>query len=522
GRSMKPDGIEAPVTSVLGAPRRSKDRARIAAVAVVAVAVLAAGIGLAGHGFTIDPSSSASPAPSGSAVVPASDAPAPTPELSFAPPTISPVLACAPVRLGKPPEIRLTSNPGNMVIVGVAAPSQTPADSSQVPTWPVLPVGGALRALSSSLDLAAQDNGCLRYVVAEYAPAVPGSTNGTVSFPIQFRTLNVSPPQSIVTLGPLPAGDWTLRIVAYFSTGQAGQEDGSVIERFFRVITSETTQPIPTPVTPPAVACAPLPRDGGPPTLTLTGSIKGPIPGATGTVATPLVPVRLGDQIEVRVAGDACAIEWSLTATREGETSIFTIDSASNPTLDPFRFSQNRWLLQNLPTGHLTLEAALRFSPDVSTTARWQIDVQGGVVPIVQLTAPDGTSVAGARPPCGTNWTSIGATSGFEFCNDDPLPATIPHLSAGGETFVRMELPGWTILGWGGSCGRVDPANQPSPYLVVNGCDLGGWSSGDGAIAPAPVMFLTRAGISIYRLYVSALRGTENVSMTVYVEIAPG
>ena len=519
---MKPDGIEAPVTPVLGAPRRSRDRARIAAVAVIAVAVFAAGIGLVGNGLTIAPSSPASPALSGSTAARASDAPTPTPEDSVVPPTISPVLECAPVRLGKPPEIRLTSNPGNMVIVGVAAPGPTPTGSSPAPAWPVLPLGGALRAVSSSVDLSAQDNGCLRYVVAEYAPAVPGATNGTVSFPIPFRTINVSPPLSVVPLGPLPAGDWTLRVVAYFSTGQAGQEDASVIERFFRVITSETTEPIPTPVTPPAVACGPLPRDGGPPVLTLTGSAKGPIQGATGTVGTPLVSVRLGDRIEVRVAADACAIDWTLTATRENEATSFPIDNASNPTSDPFRFSQNRWLLQFLPTGQLTIEAALRFSPDTSTTARWQIDVQGGDVPTVQLTAPDGTSVAGARPPCGTNWTPIGATSGFDWCSDDPLPATIPILTAGGEALIRLDVPGWTILGWGGTCGRVDPASQPSPFLTVNGCELGGWSSGDGASAPPPAMFLTRVGIPIYRLYVSALRGSENVSMQVYVEIAPG
>lgn len=518
---MKPDGIEAPITPVLGGPRRSRDRARIAAVAVVAATVFAAGVGLVGNGFTIAPSSSASPAPSGTTATRASDAPPPTPELSVAPPTISPVLPCAPVRLGKPPEIRLTANPGDMVIVGVAAPGTTPAGSSQAPAWPVLPLGGALRALSSSLDLSARDDGCLRYVVAEYAPAAPGTTRGAIAFPIQFRTLNVSPPQSVVSLGRLPAGDWILRVVAYFSTGQAGQEDSSVTERFFRVITSETTEPIPTPATPPAVPCAPLQSGGVAPSLVLVGSAKGPVMGTTGGATLPLVPVRIGDTIEVRVDGDACAIGWFFTTTNQDSSNVGS-EGEPNSGNNPFLFAQNRWLLGYLPTGQVTIAATVRFSADLSVAARWLLDVKGGDVPSVRLTAPDGTSVAPARPPCGANWNSVGATSGYEWCVDDPIPAVIPRLTAGGEALIRLDVPGWTILGWGGTCGRVDPANLSSPFRTVNGCELGGWSSGDGTSVPGPAMFLTRVGIPIYRLYVSALRGTENVSMTVYVEIAPG
>lgn len=518
---MKPDGIEAPVTPVLGAPRRSKDRARIAAIAVIAVTVFAAGIGLAGKGFAIAPSSSASPAPSGSTAARTSDAPSSTPDLSLAPPTISPVLECAPVRLGKPPEIRLTSNPGDMVIVGVAAAGTTPTGSSQAPAWPVLPLAGALRALSSSLDLSAQDDGCLRYIVAEYAPAVPGTTNGAVAFPIQFRTLNVSPPQSVVPLGSLPAGDWILRVVAYFSTGQAGQEDASVVERFFRVITSVRTEPIPTPATPPAVPCAPLPNDGVTPSLVLVGSAKGPIVGTAGGATPSLVPVRIGDKIEIRVDGDACAIGWVFTTTNQDSSNVGT-EGEPNPANNPFLFAQNRWLLGYLPTGQVTITATVRFSADISIGSRWLLDVSGDDVPTVQLTAPNGTSVAGGRPPCGANWNSVGATGGYEWCADDPIPAAIPHLTAGSEKLIRLDVPGWTILGWGGSCGRVDPANQSSPFLVIDGCDLGGWSSGDGSGPPAPPMFLTRAGVPIYRLYLSVGRGTETVSMTVYVEITPG
>ena len=479
---MKPDGIEAPVAPVLGAPRRSRDRARIAAVAVIAVAVLAVGIGLAGNGFTIAPSSTGSPGPSGSLAPSGSSAaqmsPS-TPGESLLPPTTSPVLQCAPVRLGKPPEIRLTSNPGGMVIEGVAGPSVNGGTGSGAPTWPVLPLGGALRAGQSTLDLSALDHGCIRYVATEYAPSSIGNSSGGASFPVPFRTLNVSPPQSFVSLGSLPAGDWTLRVVAYFSTGQVGQEDASVIERFFRVITSPSDDPvpIPTPITAPAVACAPLPRDGGPPSLVLTGSPNGPIQGTTGISALSRVPVRIGDRIEVRVNGDTCALAWDFTTAPDSNPDYTHSDGEPNPGNDPFLFAQNRWLLHDLPTGQVAVTATVRFSADVSTTARWLLDVQAAMSrwyasppPTARRSWPHGLRVDQPGFRSARRAASRSALAA-------PLPPTIPFLTAPDESLIRIEVPGWTIMNWGASCGRPDPSSPTSPFVIVGGCDVGGWYS---------------------------------------------
>ncbi len=522
---MKSDGIEAPLGPVLAAPRRSRDRARIAAVAVIAVAVLAVGIGLAGNGFTIAPSSTGSPAPSGSSTAQVSPS---SPGDTLLPPTTSPVLQCAPVRLGKPPEIRLTSNPGGMVIAGVAGPSVNGGTGSGAPAWPVLPLGGALRAGQSTLDLSALDHGCIRYVATEYAPSSIGNSSGGASFPVPFRTVNVSPPQSFVSLGSLPAGDWTLRVVAYFSTGQVGQEDASVIERFFRVITSPSDDPIPipTPISPPVVACAPMPRDGGPPSLVLAGSAAGPIVGATGVSSPSLVPVQIGDRIELQVRGDACALAWDFTTAPDSNAEFTHTDGEPNPGNDPFLCAQNRWLLQDLPTGQVTVTATVRFSADISTTARWRLDVQGRDVPAVQITAPDGASVAAARAPCGAAWIAVDATSGYEICAVATLPATIPFLAAEDESLIRIEVPGWTIMNWGASCGRPDPSSPTSPFAILEGCDLGGWYVDGGPNAPpnapTPVVFLSRAAMPLYRIFVQVQRGTEVVTTTVYVAIGPG
>ena len=317
-----------------------------------------------------------------------------------------------------------------MVISGVAGPSVNGGTGSGAPTWPVLPLGGALRAGQSTLDLSALDHGCIRYVATEYAPSSIGNSSGGASFPVPFRTLNVSPPQSFVSLGSLPGGDWTLRVVAYFSTGQVGQEDASVIERFFRVITSPSDDPvpIPTPISPPVVACAPLPRDGGPPSLVLAGSAAGPIVGATGASSPSLVPVQIGDRIELQVRGDACALAWDFTTAPDSNAEFTHSDGEPNPGNDPFLFAQNRWLLQDLPTGQVTVTATVRFSADISTTARWRLDVHGRDVPAVRITAPDGGSVVAARAPCGAAWIAVDATSGYEICavgppaGHDPVP----------------------------------------------------------------------------------------------------
>lgn len=521
---MKPDGVEARIGPVLGTPRRSRDRVRIALVGAAAVIVVGAGIGLAGNGLTVLPSATGSPGTSGSAAILASHAATATPGDVLPPPTRSSVLECAPVRFGKPPEIRLTANPESMIIVGVAAPAPSASTGPDAPPWPTLPLGGALRALGdlrafqSSLDLSSVDDGCMRYVLAEYAPSVPGGATSPIAFPIPFRTLNVSPPRSIVPLGPLPPGDWTVRIVAYFSTGQAGQEDGSVIERFFRVVTSESAGPIPALVTSPAVACGPLPRGGGTPTLVLVGAVGGPVEGALGATVPPPVPVRIGDPLEIRVAGDACALGWAIAGAQVETGFNTTFDQQDNASNDPFLYAQNRWPLHDLPTGRMTVGATIRFSADVSVTNRWFLDVAGADVPTIRIVTPNGSTTPTVRALCGATWVFTAGASGFEFCAANEVPDGLPVLSVPPETPLRIEAPGWIIRTWGGSCGRLDPASS-GQMLSVNGCDLGGWYGDRSLPIPGPAVFLPRTAGPLVRIFVQAERNGTVATVVVFLTV---
>ncbi|MBI2763344.1 MAG: hypothetical protein HYX54_06290 [Chloroflexi bacterium] len=370
----------------------------------------------------------------------------------------------------------------------------------------------------TSIQLIADQDACMRYVITEYVPGAPGLT---VPFPIAFRTLNVNPPRSIVPLGMLPVGDWIVRVVVYFSTGTVGQ-DGTFVERFFRVANSETAVPIPTPVASPRVPCAAPPAGGVAPTLALSVPTGDPVAGTPGLVVPPVTPVRLGDLIEIRVAGDACAIGWVIGATQPNVNNQYELEREDNPGNNPFLFVQNRWRLHDLPTGLLFVSATIRFSADASVTSRWLLDVRGLDVPGARILAPN-RAVTAVRTACGASWSFEDATGGYEYCAAEPLPSSLPTLTVAPETPLRVEVPGWTIIGWNGVCGRSDELNSPDvPFLAVDGCDLGGRYPADASASPVRAVFLPRASGPLVRIWLIATRGGETVSWAVYVRIATG
>lgn len=513
---MKPDGVEAPIGPVLGIPRKSRDRVRIALVGAMAVMVIAAGVGLAGKGFA-SPESSPSASPTeGVAVSSSSPSPSASPGKLPAP-TQNSGLGCSPVRVGTPPEIMLGLDRNDVGAIRGAPATSVTGGGSPAPSWPTLPADSALVVPSSTtITVYAQQDACMRYVIAEYLPGAPGVT---LPFPIAFRTVNVSPPRSILPLGTMPSGDWILRVVAYFSTGASGDDGSTVLERYFRVVNSAAPVPIPGPVASPAVACAPPPPGGVAPALILTGSPGGPVEGMPRPIVPPASQVRLGDRLELRVAGDSCAIAWDINATQSGTGGGFQIDRQANETNDPFRYAQNRWFLHDLPTGTVTITATLRFSADIDITSQWLLEVLGADVPVVRVVTPSGAQVSAVRGPCGAAWMFPNGTGGYENCATDDVPDGLPVLTVAPETPLRLEVPGWTLRGWGGGCGRVDPSTVAA-YQVVNGCDLGGWYSGDGGSAlPGSAMFLPRTAGPLVRLYVTAERGGTIVTVVVYLMV---
>lgn len=231
------------------------------------------------------------------------------------------------------------------------------------------------------------------------------------------------------------------------------------------------------------------------------------------------MPVRLGDRLELRVAGDSCAIGWDINATLPGAGGGFQIDGEANETNDPFRYAQNRWFLHDLPTGAVTITATIRFSADVDITSQWLIEVLGADVPVVRIVTPSGVQVSAVRGPCGAAWTFPTGTGGYENCTTDDAPSGLPVLTVAPETPLRLEVPGWTLRGWGGGCGRVDPSTV-SGYQIVNGCDFGAWYSGDGGPAQlGSALFLPRTAGPLVRLQVTAERGGTIVTVVAYLNV---
>ena len=531
---MTDPGLEAPIGPVLGGPRLGRERARIVVVGLVAIVVLAAGIGLVGNGV-IDPTASSSP--SSSAGAPSDVARASTLEPSLATasgPTPVPS-TCALVPPGHPWTVafRLQAGGGGPVGVEGIGPSASPSnESNDVANWPVPSTDVADRlGIGEGVVLIADLDSCVQFVSAEYRaadPSVPGP------FPIAWHTMEVSPPRPVVPLGPLPEGDWIVRITATFLEFQAASPaPPESTERFFRVIVGSGVRPSePPPEVLPAVACVPWDDTVNRPDLVLTGTDDGTVPGiAPGTGTPPLTYGNMGSPIEIRATGDACALAWSISAQNIDTNRSVAIESQDNATFDPFVASQNRWLLRSVPTGLLEMTATMHFSADVTVSRRWALIVQAPDFPEVLFRASDGTEVTGT-PSCGSQWEYLvdvapsgkfetNATGGEVSCTGNPILGDVPELATAPGSVIRVEAPGWTVGAWAGACGTLDPSvSQSAPFIVSNGCDLGG-----SGIGPAPIAFVSRASATVVRLDLTLYRdnggGYEQVGGSVYVSIVP-
>ena len=511
---MSDDSLEAPIGPVLGGSRRQRDRTRIALVAGITIVVLGAGIGLAGNGFTEAPSASPGAA---SQTLPVAVVPTPSvsPTATGAGRTQSAGPGCATVRLGNAPELRLSSDVGNVDPAPGLPLSPTPsAGPSAEPSWPIPPIEDAARTGDTDgLLLVPDDDACVRHVDADYRPADPTLAG---PFPMAWRTLDVSPVRSVVPLGPLPRGDWVVRIVAGFSTGTPGQDVGSVTERFFRVLAGRGGGPLDTPELPPAVPCVALAAAATPPDLTLYGVAQGPTPGIPpGAGPPPVIDATPGEALEIRASGDACARSWSIQADDVDTGSHLEIETRENPTSDPFLSAQNRWRIATVPTGLLEITATMGFSADVTVSRRWAVIVRADDPPEADVTLPDGPAIAAAYE-CTPRWSYPAGTGITAMCTDAAIIGDVPTISVAAGLPIRLEVPDWKVLAWNATCGRLDALDRPSdPFIQVDSCNLG------GSLAPGPIVVLPRSSGPVVRFQVTLERDGVRVEATYYATLEP-
>ncbi|HEX5590034.1 MAG TPA: hypothetical protein VFX65_07070 [Candidatus Limnocylindrales bacterium] len=520
GRDDRHAAAEVPVFDADEAPRarargprgavvggRRPGRARSVGIAVAALVVLTAGVAIGGilEGAAPSPSASAPATPEGSAVA-ATCTTATTTVPSF-------VLV---------PEGSTT--PGRAMLLGLSHGRDVDSPSRG---WLVPGGHGAEGALAvgsgTDLELLAQRTACLRYVLAEYASA----TLGRDPRPDDIRLLldrGIEPGRQ-VELGTLPDGDWVVRAVAYFEIGIRGPEGLVYGERFFRVrvgagpfpTAPPTERPDPTPRVTPAVPCAGAPTDGDAIRVVLRTSSLEPVEGLPEGSEPPEVSVALGEDVELSIVGDACAIAWRIQAVLVESEDGLSVEGLTNPAVDPAYASQNRWRVE-LPAGDLRLVAELTFEAGIRVTRTWNVVGRGFDVPDVFLVGTDGTRVV-ALPGCGLYFELANGYQAGDDCGVIEFPDGLEVLSVPAWSFVSIEVPGWTLMSWNGQCGTVGTDGSGSTTFDSGGCGLGGFSVEPGEAPPGPARFLARPGPQALQIYIHATLDGDTFSVPMYAYV---
>lgn len=276
--------------------------------------------------------------------------------------------------------------------------------------------------------------------------------------------------------------------------------------------------PLPTPAVTPAVACGPVPSGAGDVGVVLSAPGVEPVAGAPEGAWAPAVSVGLGDAADLAVVGDACSISWQVTLLSAAGEPVDG-ETVANPGDDPAYAAQNRWVVR-VPVGDHRLVATLRFGPGIEVVREWRVTGLGFTVPDTFLVDADGTRVP-ALPGCGL---SISLANGFvtaDSCGSVGYPEGLRALRVPAWSRVALEIPGWSIVSWNGTCGRIETDQfGAQSFMIVEGCSLGGYVAGSYATPPAPAEFLARPGERVVRLEVGASRNGDTFSVPMYALVS--
>jgi len=327
--------------------------------------------------------------------------------------------------------------------------------------------------------------------------------------------INVFPPEPLVDLGGLAIGDYVVRVVVYYSTGVAGNEDKAVTERFFRVMTD--INPAVSPEVTPAAPCATLSPGDPTPGLSLRIGDGEPVPGVdladyNGNIAEngAVVSGLLTEPLILTVDGDACATSWKVEWL-DSSGGIFQEVVQLNRSENPFLVSQNRIVLtpeQDI-FGNIAISATVQLGLGRTVEMAWELDQTGPSLPPIQVRGPTGEPVI-AVPSCGVSWTYASGRQSYETCESMPIPETVRLLTLRSGDLVTIEAPGMDVRTWSVNCGTR--GGSDGTEFEYGNCDLGGGRSG-------PMRFLPYAGRWMIQFYVTVASGPDEVSAPYFVEL---
>jgi hypothetical protein len=438
------------------------------------------------------------------------------------PPTSEPVTVCEPVARDVVPPFGLGAIGEDRTFSGRFGYLYQRGQASGDKGWVLPEVGGRGSVESGAvLEVRTASSACVHHVVAEFADA---SLDDLASAPARLIDQTLEPPTTTATLGPLPDGEWVVRVTVTFETGVSGSAGQVVRLSYFRMrvgpgpfktpMPSPTPFVEPTPAVTPAVACGRAPIGAGEGELLLSAPGTAPIAGALELDGAPIVPIGPGETLELSVAGDGCATSWSISLLDATTSRQSTHISIENPTDDLAWAAQNRWQI-NVPPGTYDLVASLHFGPGVDLVRAWRVVAREFTVPEAVLIGGDGTRVA-VLPGCGLSISLANGYSAIGDCGSIGYPDGLEVLHVVSWSPVVLEIPGWTITSWNGTCGRVIGGVEGQSFETVNGCYLGNYSVAPSDSPPAPVRFLARPGEQSVLLGITASRDGDTFSVVLY------
>ena len=482
------------------APGRRRGSSRGVGIAVATLVILTAGV-VAG-GF-MDP-----PRPDGT-----SD------------PAVGP---CVPAGVDEVPAFKVGIDGSDVQVAGAIGYASLPRGNEGSKSWrvPSPGVGEQVPELTPQdvLELRVDGNRCVRYVVAERAPAELAQPSSRDRRPLVDAS--VRPSSDAPALGKVPNGDWVIQVTAYFETGIEG--DGGLVigQRYFRIRVGDGPFPTVSPATPrpttgpeftPAVACGPTPAAADQVRVDLIAPGQDGVPGVAEAVDLPHVNVHLGEQLEMVIRGDACALSWTITVFDAETGDLVSRESEVNADDLPSTASQNRWLF-DIPVGDHDVVAALHFGPELDVVRLWRVTGEGFDRPALILTAEDGSSVTAVGEDCLAVNLANGYSAGGD-CGPIDIPESIPTLRVDAWSVVRVDVPGWTLSSWNGQCGRVVPDGGGGNYFEWE-CSLGGFYLEPGQEAPGPAEFLARPGDRLIQITIQADSDVGSYNVQQYLRVA--
>lgn len=274
-------------------------------------------------------------------------------------------------------------------------------------------------------------------------------------------------------------------------------------------VPSATPRPTPpppqtTPAVSPTITCGPAPSSGEEIRVELLVPDMEPVAGAPQDEEAPAVSIGLGLLAYLTIVGDACSTSWQIDLLSAVDGSPVGGTTDANPRTDlVVSASQSAWIVR-VPVGDYRLVMTFRFSSGVEVVREWRVTGLGFTVPDAFLVDADGSRVR-VLPGCGLTVSLANGYASSEGCETVGFPDGMRVLRVPAWSRIILEVPGWTITSWNGSCGRVSTDNLGIRYAEpVGNCSLGGYEVGSSATPPAPAQFLARPGRQVIILYVAA------------------